>query len=730
MSLAVVGSIAFDSVRTPFGSVERELGGSAVHAALASSFYTRVRAIGPVGDDFSESHYELLEAHGVDTGAVQAIPGRQTFFWRGHYDFGLTAQTDETQLNAFDGWRPRLSQGARDSSLMFLAAMDPEIQADVRAQAPGVGCVALDSMTYWIRTKPDALIDAIRGVDIVLMNDHEARELTGKPMLLKAAREIASWGPRAVVLRLGEYGCALLSPEGYFSIPGYPLEEATDPTGNGDAFAGGFLGYLDLVRGDWASEEALRRAVTYGCVMSSFCAEDFGARRLLSLTKQEIDYRFVEFREMTHFEHVPLHPRPRGMLEDAGPEALERPGPTAGTPVYGPMSRTASSERRHHSGLARLWNQPNAFRRVAAAANGSLPIRAFTNQMRVDTFPGSFRPRDWEAAAGSECGGSRDQMIFCVVPRDMSRKAVDAVERVYAKDPLVEVLTEARTVDRRSGETRRDGAKSGPRSGRIVERRRVRSPDGLRVAERRAVLVPAFGEMALPRAARRFADRIEFYGRMGPAPDWVEEAESARLALAHQSGDTRAFELLYKQWFDRTYTFFKLVHARPEDAEEALQLTFESAFEGLADYHHPTTSFRTWFARVVVQYARDEGAVDDEFDDGENRLLERWSGPPDMHALRWLRDSELLLLIGRLPSPQREVISLHYLFGLTPGQIADALECSQSEVAEMHDRGLRFMSGCVTSLSRRPGYYSGRHHMSARTRSGPVILSRRLALAA
>jgi sugar/nucleoside kinase (ribokinase family) len=311
MALAVVGSIAFDTVETPFGGVERELGGAAIHAALAASFFTPVRAIGPVGEDFSELHYRILEEHGIDTGGIQRVPGRETFYWRGRYDFGLSAETLETRLNAFEGWRPRLAPEARDTDVLFLAAMDPSVQSAVREQWQGAKCAALDSMSFWIRGNPTALVEAMRGVDIVLMNDHEARELTHQPALLAAAREIVSWGPRAVVFRLGEYGCALLSPDGYFSMPGYPLEQATDPTGTGDAFAGGFLGYLDRVRGAWDSDEVLRRAVTYGCVMASFACEDFGARRITALTSQEIDYRFTELRRMTHIEHVPLRPTPR-----------------------------------------------------------------------------------------------------------------------------------------------------------------------------------------------------------------------------------------------------------------------------------------------------------------------------------------------------------------------------------------------------------------------------------
>jgi sugar/nucleoside kinase (ribokinase family) len=356
--LAVVGSIAFDSVSSPFGSAERQLGGSAVYASLAAAFYTDVRVVGPVGDDFSDEHYGVLEGRGIDTGGIQAFAGGRTFFWRGRYAFDMgVAHTEETQLNVFEGWRPRLSKEARDADMLFLAAMDPEVQLDVRQQWKGAKWTALDSMDYWIEHKRDALIEAIRTVDIVLMNDVEARALTRQPMLLRAAREIMEWGPRAVVLRLGEYGCALLTDDGYFSLPGYPLEEAADPTGCGDAFAGGFLGYLDRVRGDALTAEVLRRAVTYGSVMSSYCFESFGPDRIVALSEHEVTYRATDFKAMTHFEHVPTGQRPHNGGEEPIERHLPHPGltpsiadrPAAGgrTPSTGEQAapgRTPSTE--------------------------------------------------------------------------------------------------------------------------------------------------------------------------------------------------------------------------------------------------------------------------------------------------------------------------------------------------------------------------------------------------
>lgn len=351
MALTVVGSIAFDSVKTPFGGAEGELGGSATYAALAAAHFTDVRIVGPVGDDFTAEHYQLLMRHGVIAADVDHVPGAETFCWRGHYDFDMSvAHTDETRLNVFDGWRPALSRAARGGDVLFLASMDPEVQAAVRGQWSGSRWCALDTMGFWIETKRDALIEAVSGVDIVLMNDQEARALTRKPVLLHAAREIASWGPRAVVVKLGEYGCALLTDEGYFSLPGYPLEEVADPTGAGDAFAGGFLGYLDRTTRDDLTEEVLRRAVTYGSVMASYCVERFGTRRIAGLTEHEVGYRVGEFAEMTHFERVATSPRPHDAGAGESDLRLERPQATPSTRGLEAPRRTAGTQPRSSPG--------------------------------------------------------------------------------------------------------------------------------------------------------------------------------------------------------------------------------------------------------------------------------------------------------------------------------------------------------------------------------------------
>jgi sugar/nucleoside kinase (ribokinase family) len=306
MSLVVVGSIAFDAVRTPFGERERMLGGSAVHFSLAASFFTDVRVVGPVGDDFGEEQYAALHERGVNTDDVEHVEGGKTFFWRGHYEFDLnTAHTDDTQLNVFGDFEPKLSEESRSCRTLFLANIQPDLQRQVREQCGGATLAGLDSMNLWIEIARDSLTAAIGGVDIVLMNDAELRMLTEQPNLLRAARDVIAMGPRMVVAKQGEYGAALYTDEGVFALPAYPLETVVDPTGAGDSFAGGFLGYLDGHGGD-LGEQQVRRAMTYGSVMASFNVEEFGTDRVRRLSTDEINRRFEEFRSMTHIEAIPI----------------------------------------------------------------------------------------------------------------------------------------------------------------------------------------------------------------------------------------------------------------------------------------------------------------------------------------------------------------------------------------------------------------------------------------
>jgi sugar/nucleoside kinase (ribokinase family) len=311
MALTVVGSVAFDSIATPFGERERVLGGSAVHFSLAASYFTQVRLVGVVGDDFGEPERAVLEGRGIDTRDLEVVPGGETFFWRGHYDFDLNvAKTLETRLNVFADFQPKLSDLSRSSEALFLANIQPDLQRQVREQCPEAGFAALDSMNYWIENTRDSLVEAIKLVDAVLLNDAEVRQLTGEANLSRAARRIREWGPSMIVVKQGEYGAALFTEEGFFSLPAYPLESVTDPTGAGDSFAGGFAGFLAAHAGSKPSEELVRGAMVYGSIMASFNVEEFGTERVARLTPPEIESRFNEFRRMTHFEHMDL-PQPR-----------------------------------------------------------------------------------------------------------------------------------------------------------------------------------------------------------------------------------------------------------------------------------------------------------------------------------------------------------------------------------------------------------------------------------
>ena len=304
MSLTVVGSIAFDAVRTPFGERERMLGGSAVHFSLAASFFTDVRVVGPVGDDFGDEEYAVLHGRGVNTDDIEHVSGGSTFFWKGHYEYDLnTAHTDDTQLNVFGDFEPKLSQESKDTDVLFLANIQPDLQREVREQCTNARLVGLDSMNLWIDTARDALVRTIGGVNLVFMNDAELRQLTEEANLVRAARAVMAMGPTVVIAKQGEYGAALFTEDGYFALPAYPLETVNDPTGAGDSFAGGFLGFL-ASQGD-TDQATLRRAMTYGSVIASFNVEEFGTERVRRLTRDEIDARFEEFRQMTALEGAP-----------------------------------------------------------------------------------------------------------------------------------------------------------------------------------------------------------------------------------------------------------------------------------------------------------------------------------------------------------------------------------------------------------------------------------------
>jgi sugar/nucleoside kinase (ribokinase family) len=310
MSITVVGSIAYDAVKTPFGERERMLGGAAVHFALAASFFEQVRVVGPVGDDFGETELQVLRQRDVDVSDIERIAGGKTFFWRGEYGWDLNSrETLDTQLGVFEGFQPKLSAASRSSDVLFLANIQPDLQREVRSQLPSARFVALDSMNLWIEIARDSLVEAIKSVDCLILNDAELRQLTAKPSLMAAAREIFSWGPpaqpprpRMIVAKQGEYGAALITPEGFFALPAYPLETVIDPTGAGDTFAGGLVGYIAArLREEQLSDELLRRAMAHATALASFNVEEFGTERVARLTAEEIAARVRKLREITRF---------------------------------------------------------------------------------------------------------------------------------------------------------------------------------------------------------------------------------------------------------------------------------------------------------------------------------------------------------------------------------------------------------------------------------------------
>ncbi|HST33996.1 MAG TPA: PfkB family carbohydrate kinase [Solirubrobacteraceae bacterium] len=305
MSITVVGSIAYDTVKTPFGERERMLGGAATHFALAASFFEQVRVVGPVGDDFGERQLQIMRTRDVDLADVERVAGGKTFFWHGEYGWDLNSrETLDTQLGVFEGFAPKLSESSRSSEVLFLANIQPDLQREVRAQLPEARFVALDSMNLWIEIARDSLVAAIEGVDCLILNDAELRQLTGKPNLVSSAREILTWGPSVIVAKQGEYGAALVTTESFFALPAYPLETVIDPTGAGDTFAGGFVGYIAEHLQEELSDDLLRSAMAHATVLASFNVEEFGTERVQRLTREEIDVRLVELRAITQFSGV------------------------------------------------------------------------------------------------------------------------------------------------------------------------------------------------------------------------------------------------------------------------------------------------------------------------------------------------------------------------------------------------------------------------------------------
>ncbi|HEY2321068.1 MAG TPA: PfkB family carbohydrate kinase [Solirubrobacteraceae bacterium] len=308
MSITVVGSIAFDAVETPFGVRERMLGGAATHFALAASLLDEVRLVGPVGDDFGDDELAVLQTRGSSIDDVERVAGGKTFFWKGKYDWDLnTRETLDTQLNVFEHFEPKLSEASRQSEVLFLANIQPGLQLQVREQCKEARFVAMDSMNLWIDIARDQLLQIISQVDCLMLNDEELRQLTGKPNLISAAHAILNSPPPApsiIVAKQGEYGSALITKHDFFALPAYPLHEVVDPTGAGDTFAGGFVGFVARHIGAEVTPQVLRNAMAYGTAIASFNVERFGTEGLESVRAADVRSRVRDLYRFAHFEPV------------------------------------------------------------------------------------------------------------------------------------------------------------------------------------------------------------------------------------------------------------------------------------------------------------------------------------------------------------------------------------------------------------------------------------------
>lgn len=301
MSLLVVGSVAFDGIETPFGKIDRTLGGAATYFSLAASLFGPVRLVGVVGDDFNHEHEGLLKSRRVDLAGLERAPGK-SFFWAGRYSADLRSrETLLTELNVFANFQPKLPEAYRDSRFVFLGNIDPMLQRRVLEQMKRrPKLVALDTMNYWIERTPDELRKTLRLIDALLINDEEAYQLSGENNLLRAAKAILRMGPKTVVIKRGEYGSMLFHDGSILAVPAYPLEEVHDPTGAGDSFAGGFMGAL-TAHGQ-ASRHSIRRAMVYGSVLGSFAVERLGVERLIKLQRKQVDARARELVRLTYIK--------------------------------------------------------------------------------------------------------------------------------------------------------------------------------------------------------------------------------------------------------------------------------------------------------------------------------------------------------------------------------------------------------------------------------------------
>ena len=302
MSLVVIGSVALDSVETPFGRREAVLGGSATYFSTSASFFGPVRLVAVVGEDFPDEHARFLEGRGVELDGLARRPGR-TFRWKGRYEYDLNvAHTLETHLNVFADFRPEVPAAWREPDHLFLGNIDPELQSAVLDQVRRPRLVAADTMNFWITSKREALLRTLRRVDLLFVNDAEARQLAGESNVVRAARAILGMGPRAVVVKRGEHGALHFSGDETFAASAVPLASVFDPTGAGDSFAGGFMGYL--ARNGRHEPPVMRRAIAVGSVLASFVVEQFSLDRLRTLTTAEIRARYAELRRLTHFDEL------------------------------------------------------------------------------------------------------------------------------------------------------------------------------------------------------------------------------------------------------------------------------------------------------------------------------------------------------------------------------------------------------------------------------------------
>ncbi|NOQ52309.1 MAG: sugar kinase [Desulfuromonadaceae bacterium] len=302
MSILVVGSVAFDSIKTPFGEVDEVLGGSACYFSTSASFFTDVSLVAVVGEDFPEEHVDFLQSRNIDLAGLQRGSG-ETFRWKGRYEYDLNeAHTLETHLNVFESFQPELPENYRDAEYVFLANIDPELQLEVLQQVKNPQLVACDTMNFWIEGKKEALIKTLARVDILAINEAEVRQLADEPNLVKAAQIVRDFGPKTLVVKRGEYGVLMFGEGSIFSAPAYPLEEVFDPTGAGDTFAGGFIGYLAATRN--FDEHNLRKAIVFGTVMASFTVEKFSLDRLKEIDYPEIEARFRRIKLLTDFADI------------------------------------------------------------------------------------------------------------------------------------------------------------------------------------------------------------------------------------------------------------------------------------------------------------------------------------------------------------------------------------------------------------------------------------------